>query len=50
MHDDPTTKGVNMIQLLRELVDSETGAIGWMIVGILIGIVLVIWFLLSLIF
>lgn len=39
-----------MIRLLRELVDSETGAIGWLIVGVLIGIVLVIWFLLSLIF
>lgn len=39
-----------MVRLWRELVDSETGAIGWLIVGVLIGIVLVIWLLLSLIF
>ena len=29
---------------------SERGAIGWLLVGVLLGIVLVIWFLLSLIF
>jgi hypothetical protein len=29
---------------------SERGAVGWLLIGILIGIVLVIWFLLSLIF
>lgn len=39
-----------MIQRVRELLVSETGAVGWLIVGVLIGIVLVIWFLLSLIF
>lgn len=29
---------------------SESGAVGWLVVGILVGIVLVIWFLFSLIF
>jgi hypothetical protein len=29
---------------------SETGAVGWLLVGVLLGIVLVIWFLFSLIF
>jgi hypothetical protein len=39
-----------VIERLRDLIASETGAIGWMIIGVLIGIVLVIWFLLSLVF
>jgi hypothetical protein len=29
---------------------SETGAVGWLLVGVLLGIVLVIWFVFSLIF
>ncbi len=31
-------------------VRSEKGAIGWLLVGVLLGIALVIWFVLSLIF
>jgi len=29
---------------------SEAGAVGWLLVGVLLGIALVIWFVLSLIF
>ena len=29
---------------------SERGAVGWLLVGILVGIALVIWFLFSLVF
>jgi hypothetical protein len=39
-----------MLERLRSSIVDETGAIGWLLVGVILGVVLIVWALLSLIF